>query len=124
MRAGEMPGTAGGIRRAAVRLGLSPREARGIVLWTDGQPRDETALAAGLSAILVERSLEHGWPATLVRLLVAEAAEAIGADLDSFREHVHARSTTNPSLLALSPPLALEIQLRMLRALAANVDVS
>jgi len=37
---------------------------------------------------------------------------------------VHSRATRNPSLLALSPPLALEIQVRMLAALTPVEDVS
>ena len=117
-------GSAGGIRRACARLGLSVREARTIVGLTETLPRDDGGLAAALGDGLVERSLEHGWPRALIRRLLEDAAEAADVDLDGLTVQVHARATRNPSLLALSPPLALEMQVRMLRALSPVEEAS
>jgi signal transduction histidine kinase len=123
-RPGETLDLAGGIRRAAARLGLSAREAREIVALTEKFPRDDAALAAALGDVLVERSLEHGWPAAAIRRLLSDAAETGDTEVEALEAQVHTRAARNPSLLALSPSLALEIQVRILRALSPAEDVS
>ena len=59
-----------------------------------------------------------------VRRLLAEVAETSGWELDALAQEVHARAVRAPSLLALSPPLALEMHVRMLAALSPADDVS
>ena len=114
----------GGIRRAGARLGLSSRETRRIVQVANRDPRDDVGLVSALADALVERSLEHGWSAAGVRRLLEEVSLASCSDLQSLALQVHVHATRNPSLLALSPPLALEMQLRMLAALAPVENVS
>ena len=114
----------GGIRRASARLGLSIREARRIVELAESVPRDSVALVSALGDALVDRSLEHGWSAPTVRRLLKHVAEAAGLKIDALAPQVHAQATRNPSLLALSPPLALDVQVRMLAALCPVEDVS
>ena len=114
----------GEIRSAAGRLGLSAREVRRIVQLAESTPRDDVGLVSALSDALVERSLEHGWSTESVCSLLEEVAQASGSELQSLALQVHAHATRNPSLLALSPPLALEMQVRMLAALAPVEDVS
>jgi signal transduction histidine kinase len=117
--------TSGGeIRPAAARLGLSAREIRRIVQLAETTPRDDVGLVSALSDALVERSLEHGWGTEGVRALLEEVAAVSGSELQAVALQVHAHATRNPSLLALSPPLALEMQVRMLAALAPVDDVS
>jgi signal transduction histidine kinase len=116
--------TDGGIRRAATRLGLSTPEIRRIVQVAERVPRDDMGLVPALADALVERSLEHGWSAGGVRRLLDEVALASGWDLQPLALQVHVHATRNPSLLALSPRLALEMQLRMLTALAPLEHVS
>jgi signal transduction histidine kinase len=81
-------------------------------------------LVPALADALVERSLEHGWSAGGVRRLLDEVALASGWDLQPLALQVHVHATRNPSPLALSPRLALEMQLRMLTALAPLEHVS
>lgn len=114
----------GGIRRAAVRLGIPAREARTLVHLTEVNAPDGGSLGAFVGDILVDRSLEHGWPRSLIRHLLATVAEASGRDRDALATLTHARATRHPSLLALSPALAVETQLRILTALAPVEDVS
>ena len=116
--------TDGGIRRAAARLGLSGQETRRIVQAAESAPRDDVGLVSALADVLVERSLEHGWAAGSVRVFLEEIARASGWDLHPLALQVHVHATRNPSLLALSPALALEMQLRMLAALAPIEDIS
>jgi hypothetical protein len=77
-----------------------------------------------LGEALVERSLEHGWAPTSIRRFLEHVSLASGWDAESLGLQVHANATRNPSLLALSPPLALDMQVRMLAALAPVEDVS
>jgi signal transduction histidine kinase len=114
----------GGIRRAGARLGLSSRETRRIVQVANRDPRDDLGLVSALADALVERSLEHGWSAAGVTRLLDEVSLASGSDLQSLALQVHVHATRNPSLLALSPQLALEMELRMLATLAPVDDVS
>ena len=114
----------GEIRQAAARLGLSAQETRRIVEAAESVPRDDVGLVSALADALVERSLEHGWATGGVRRLVEDAALASGWELQPLALQVHVHATRNPSLLALSPPLAVEMQLRMLAALAPVEDVS
>jgi signal transduction histidine kinase len=114
----------GGIRRAAARLGLPAREARALVQLTEVNAPDGGSLGAFLGDVLVDRSLEHGWPRSLIRHLLATVAEASGRDREELATLTHARAARHPSLLALSPALAIETQLRILQALAPVEDVS
>jgi signal transduction histidine kinase len=116
--------TDGGIRRAAARVGLSSQETRRIAQAAERVPRDEGGLVSALADALVERSLEHGWSIGGVRRLLDEVASASGWDVRPLALQVHVHATRAPSLLALSPRLALEMQLRMLAALAPVEDVS
>jgi signal transduction histidine kinase len=116
--------TIGGVRRAAARLGLSPGEARRITKLAESVPTDDVALVSALAEALVERSLDHGWATGSVCRLLEEVAETSGWELDALAQQVHAHAARNPSLLALSPPLALEMHVRMLTALAPAEDVS
>ena len=120
----ETLGSAGGIRPACARLGLSTREAHRIVELTQIVPRDDVALVTALGDALVDKSLEHGWSLRAVRCVLEEVAEAAGWDAESLSLQVHLHAARNPSLLALSPPLALEMQVRMLAALCPVEDVS
>ena len=114
----------GEIRPAAEWLGLSAREIRRIVQLAETTPRDDVGLVSALSDALVEKSLEHGWSTERVRRLLEEVGRVSGSQLHALALQVHAHATRNPSLLALSPPLALEMQIRMLAALAPLEDVS
>jgi len=114
----------GVIRRSAARVGLSARETRQIVQSAEKTPRDDVALVSALADALVERSLDHGWAAGVIGELLADVARVSGSKLDALALQVHSHATRNPSLLALSPPLALEIQVRMLAALTPVEDVS
>jgi signal transduction histidine kinase len=114
----------GEIRQSAARLGFSAPEIRSIVQVAEKTPRDDVALVSALADALVERSLDHGWAATGVVRLLDEVARASGSELHALVLQVHSHATRNPSLLALSPPLALEIQVRMLATLAPVQDVS
>ena len=114
----------GDMRRAAARLGFSTQETRRIVQAAQGVSRDDVGLVSALADALVERSLEHGWAAGGVRKLLEDVALASEWDLQSLALQVHVHATRNPSLLALSPALAVEMQLRMLAALAPVHDVS
>jgi signal transduction histidine kinase len=116
--------TNGGIYRAAARLGCSVQATRRIVHASESVPRDDVGLVSALADALVERSLEHGWATGGVRRLLDEVTLISGWDLQPLALQVHVHATRNPSLLGLSPPLALEIQLRMLAALAPVEDVS
>jgi signal transduction histidine kinase len=106
------------ISRAAARLGFSAQETRGILQYAGKVPRDDIGLVSALADALVERSLDHGWAAAGVHRLLEHVALACGWDLQALALQVHVHATRNPSLLALSPPLALEMQVRMLAALA------
>lgn len=117
-------GSVGGIRRASALLGLSVREARSLIDLSKSAPRADAALVAALADVLVERSLEHGWPASGVQRLLEDVAEAAGWDIGSLARQVHGRATHNPSLLAISPSLALGMQVRMLSALLRVEEVS
>jgi len=121
---GDAFGSIGEARRAAARLGLSSRETGRIVGLIQASPRDDVALVSVLGEALVERSLEHGWAPASIRRLLEHVSLASGWDLESLGLQVHANATRNPSLLALSPPLALEMQVRMLAALTPVEDVS
>ena len=114
----------GEIRRSAARLGFSAPETQRIVQLAERIPRDDIALVSALADALVERSLEHGWAAGSVGRLLDEVARASGSELHALALQVHSHATRNPSLLALSPPLALEMQVRMLTTLAPVQDVS
>jgi signal transduction histidine kinase len=123
-RCREALGATGGIRPACVNLGLSTREARRIVELAHTLPRDDVALVTTLGDALVDNSLEHGWSLHAVRCVLDEVAEAAGWEAESLSLQVHLHAARNPSLLALSPPLALEMQVRMLAALCPVEDVS
>jgi signal transduction histidine kinase len=114
----------GEIRRCATQLGFSARETRRIVQIAAKTPRDDVALVTALADALVERSLDHGWAAGGVGRLLDEVARVSGSELHALALQVHSHATRNPSLLALSPPLALEVQVRMLAALAPVQEVS
>jgi signal transduction histidine kinase len=114
----------GEIHRSSARLGFSASETRRIVDFAEKTPRDDVGLVSALADALVERSLDHGWAPGGVGRLLHEVAEASGSELHALALQVHSHATRNPSLLALSPPLALEIQVRMLAALAPLQDVS
>ena len=114
----------GEIRRSAERVGLSATETRRIVQSAEKTPRDDVALVSALADALVERSLDHGWAAGGVGRLLVEVARVSGYELHALALQVHSHATRNPSLLSLSPPLALEIQVRMLAALTPVEDVS
>jgi signal transduction histidine kinase len=116
--------TGGEIRQSAARLRFSAQETRRIVHLVDKTPRDDVALVSALADALVERSLDHGWAAGSVGQLLAEVARVSGSELHALALQVHSHATRNPSLLALSPPLALEMQVRMLAVLAPVEDVS
>jgi signal transduction histidine kinase len=116
--------TGGEIRQSAARLRFSAQETRRIVHLVDKTPRDDVALVSALADALVERSLDHGWAAGSVCQLLAEVARVSGSELHALALQVHSHATRNPSLLALSPPLALEMQVRMLAVLAPVEDVS
>src|SRR4029078_13373289 len=107
-------GSPDGVRRAAARLGLSSQETRRILAVSESTPRDDVALVAALADALVDRCLDHGWSGPAVRGLPEHVAEASGSEVHRLALQVHANATRNPSLLALSPPLALEMQVRML----------
>ena len=114
----------GGIRAACARLGLSTREARRIVQLAETLPRDDLALVTALADALVDKSLEHGWSPHPVRSALDAVAEISGWDAEFLALQVHLHAARNPSLLALSPPLALEMQIRMLEALCPVDEVS
>jgi signal transduction histidine kinase len=114
----------GEIRRSAARVGLSARETRRIVQSAEETPRDDVELVSALADALVERSLDHGWTSGAVSQLLDDVARVSGSKLHALALQVHSHATRNPSLLALSPPLALEMQVRMLAALAPIEDVS
>ena len=120
----EARATDDGIREAAARLGLSTEETRRVLQSAESVPRDDVGLVSALADALVERSLEHGWSAEAVRRLLEEVALGSAWELRPLELQVHVHATRNPSLLALSPRLALEMQLRMLAALAPVADVS
>src|SRR5262245_9062131 len=117
-------GSPDGVRRAAGRLGLSSPETRRIVEVAGRTPRDDVALVSALADALVDRWLDHGWSGPAVHGLLEHVAHASGSELEALALQVHTHATRNPSLLALSPPLALEMQVRMLAALAPVEDVS
>jgi signal transduction histidine kinase len=117
-------GSPDGVRRAAARLGFSSQETRRIVEVSESTPRDDVALVSALADALVDRCLDHGWSGPAVRGLLEHVAQASDSELHALALQVHANATRNPSLLALSPPLALEMQVRMLAALSPVEDVS
>ena len=96
----------GEIRRSSSRLGFSAAETRRIVHFAEKTPRDDVALVSALADALVERSLDHGWAAGSVGRLLDEVARTSGSELHALALQVHSHATRNPSLLALSPPLA------------------
>jgi signal transduction histidine kinase len=116
-------GSAGGIRHSAARLGLSAREARTLVRLANA-PGDGAELTTTLGDLLVEHSLEHGWARTGIRQLLEDVAEAAEVEAGALGTRVLGRTARNPSLLALSPHLAIEMHVRMLHALAPVDDVS
>ncbi len=121
---GEALGSIGEARRAAARLGLPLRETCRILDLAESTPRDDVALVSALGEALVERSLEHSWAPARIRRFLQHVSNASGWNAESLALQVHANATRNPSLLAFSPPLALEMQVRMLAALAPLEDVS
>ena len=117
-------GCAASIRWACDDLGLSAREAGRIVGLARAETRDDVALVTALADALVDRSLEHGWSTPGVRRVLDEVALVSGWDTEALGLQVHHQAARNPSFLALSPPLALEMQVRMLAGLGPVEDVS
>ena len=115
---------ADGICQASSLLGLTTQEGRRLARLSEAAALDEAELVAALADPLVDRSLEHGWALEGIRHLLAEIADVAGIDRDALGLQVHARGARNPSLLALSPQLAMEMQVRMLRALSPVEDIS
>jgi signal transduction histidine kinase len=111
------------IRRAATRLGFSTRETRELVRVV--QPgASESLLATKLGDLLVDRSLEHGWAAENIWALLDVVADVADVDEHRLALSCHSRAARNPSLLALSPHLAVEMHVRMLYVLTPASDVS
>jgi len=113
----------GDIRRAATGLGFSSRETRDLVKVA--QPgASESLLAVELGDLLVDRSLEHAWAAEKIWALLEVVAHVSEVDEQRLALACHSRAARNPSLLALSPHLALEMHMRMLHVLTPVSDVS
>jgi len=114
---------AGELRRAATRLGFSTRETRELVRLV--QPgTSESLLVTKIGDLLVDRSLEHGWAAEDIWALLEVVADVTDVDEHKLGLACHSRAARNPSLLALSPHLAVEMHVRMLRVLTPASDVS
>ena len=113
----------GDIRCAATPLGFSRRETRELVQLA--QPgASESLLATKIGDLLVDRSLEHGWAPESIWALLGVVAEVADVDEHKLALACHGRAARNPSLLALSPHLAVEMHARILYALTPASDVS
>ena len=84
----------------------------------------ESLLATKLGDLLVDRSLEHGWAAENIWALLDVVADVADVDEHRLALSCHSRAARNPSLLALSPHLAVEMHVRMLYVLTPASDVS
>jgi len=119
----ELTAAAGDVRRAANDLGFSVRESRELVRLA--QPgATEPLLATKLGDLLVDRSLEHGWSSENIWALFEVIADVTDVDRRKLALACHTRAARNPSLLALSPHLAVEMHVRMLQVLTPASDVS
>jgi signal transduction histidine kinase len=111
------------IRAGAHRLGLSLRERREIVHLASTTD-DTAALASLLADSLTDKSLQHRWEREAIVGFLDDVATVSGLERDSLALHVHAFAARNPSLLALSPQLGIETEIRILYALAPIDGVS
>jgi signal transduction histidine kinase len=110
------------LRREAVRLQLRSRDRSKLSAATkaahDGESEARVSLPALLADALVARGLEHGWPRRPVRALLTAAARALDLPVETLAASVHAHAARDPRLIELSPALAVEAHMRMLRAIA------
>jgi signal transduction histidine kinase len=107
------------IRRAAALA----RESAGT---TQGESVEGAALAlvARVADILARHSLDHPWRRSDVSRLVSTLAELGRLPKDTVRAELQARIARDPRIVELSPPVAIETELRALYAFTRVEEVS
>jgi signal transduction histidine kinase len=114
-----------GARRADVR-----RTENLLRLAARSRESGETSGAAGfqlvarVADVLARAALDHAWRRSDLRGLVHEIAKATRLPAETVRLELLARVARDPRIIELSPPVAIEIQLNALYALAGVESVS
>jgi signal transduction histidine kinase len=125
VRLGEVLGLLGA-RRADVQRVVSLARGATAAAEASRPAPDPTAfqLVTRVADVLARVALDHSWRRADVRRLVGALASATRLPADTVRLELLTRVARDPRIIELSPPVAIEIELNALYALAGVDDVS
>jgi signal transduction histidine kinase len=115
-----------GAGRSDVRsaVALARRDARAAEPGSTSNDAAGFALIARVADLLTQLTLDHSWKRSEVSAIVDSVAGITGLPVESVRLEVHARVARDPRIIALSPLVAIEVELKVLYALTDVDNVS
>jgi hypothetical protein len=115
-----------GARRPDIRsaVTIARRYARASGSGNGSQDGAGIALIARVADLLAQRALDHSWKRSDVGKIADTVARITGLPTELVRLEIHARVARDPRIIALSPPVAIETELKVFYALTDVREVS
>ena len=115
-----------GARRPDIRsaVAIARRYARASGSGNGSQDGAGIALIARVADLLAQRALDHSWKRSDVGKIADTVARITGLPIELVRLEIQARVTRDPRIIALSPPVAIETELKVFYALTDVREVS
>jgi signal transduction histidine kinase len=115
-----------GARRPDIRnaVAIARRYVRAPGSGNGSQDGAGIALIARVADLLAQRALDHSWKRSDVGKIADTVARITGLPIELVRLEIQARVTRDPRIIALSPPVAIETELKVFYALTDVREVS